>query len=190
MTGKLGTSGRNLLLTEWNPQLPDFIPGFSSPGVLLESEELHVTRITQKRGGKWVYPFFCQWTFRLPPCLVLEQEMETHSSIFTWKIPWTGEPGGLFVSQRVGHSWAHTCTLVLSIVNSAEMNMGVRVPFQLVFSGYMSRSGIAGICAWQDLLVLLTGWTSHSIFKLEHLPGLVFGGGAGGLTFTRTKGPP
>ena len=53
MTGKLGTSGRNLLLTEWNPQLPDFIPGFSSPGVLLESEELHVTRITQKQGGKW-----------------------------------------------------------------------------------------------------------------------------------------
>ena len=25
----------------------------------------------------------------------LEEEMETHSSILAWKIPWTGEPGGL-----------------------------------------------------------------------------------------------
>ena len=31
--------------------------------------------------------------------------MATHSSIFAWKIPWTGEPGGLqsMGSQRVGH---------------------------------------------------------------------------------------
>ena len=25
----------------------------------------------------------------------LEEEVETHSSILTWKIPWTEEPGGL-----------------------------------------------------------------------------------------------
>ena len=25
----------------------------------------------------------------------LEEEMETHSSIFAWEIPWTEEPGGL-----------------------------------------------------------------------------------------------
>ena len=25
----------------------------------------------------------------------LEKEMATHSSILTWEIPWTGEPGGL-----------------------------------------------------------------------------------------------
>ena len=25
----------------------------------------------------------------------LEKEMETHSSILAWKIPWTEEPGGL-----------------------------------------------------------------------------------------------
>ena len=35
----------------------------------------------------------------------LEQEMAPHSSILTWKIPWTEEPGGLqsMGSQRVGH---------------------------------------------------------------------------------------
>ena len=33
----------------------------------------------------------------------LEKEMATHSSILTWKIPWTEEPGGLqsIESQRV-----------------------------------------------------------------------------------------
>ena len=25
----------------------------------------------------------------------LQKEMATHSSILVWKIPWTGEPGGL-----------------------------------------------------------------------------------------------
>ena len=36
----------------------------------------------------------------------LEKEMATHSSILTWKIPWTEDPGGLqfMRSQRVGHN--------------------------------------------------------------------------------------
>ena len=35
----------------------------------------------------------------------LEKEMATHSSILTWRIPWTEDPGGLqsVGSQRVGH---------------------------------------------------------------------------------------
>ena len=35
----------------------------------------------------------------------LEKEMATHSSILTWKTPWTEEPGGLqsVGSQRVRH---------------------------------------------------------------------------------------
>ena len=34
--------------------------------------------------------------------------MATHSSILTWRIPWTEEPGGLqsMGLQRVGHDWA------------------------------------------------------------------------------------
>ena len=40
----------------------------------------------------------------------LEEEMATHSSIHTWKIPWTEEPSRLqsMGSKRVGHDWAHT----------------------------------------------------------------------------------
>ena len=35
----------------------------------------------------------------------LEKEMVTHSSTLAWKIPWTGEPGGLLSmgSHRVRH---------------------------------------------------------------------------------------
>ena len=35
----------------------------------------------------------------------LEEGMATHSSILSWRIPWTEEPGGLQVtgSQRVRH---------------------------------------------------------------------------------------
>ena len=38
----------------------------------------------------------------------LEKEMETHSDILAWRLPWTEEPGGLqsVGSQRVGHDWA------------------------------------------------------------------------------------
>ena len=38
----------------------------------------------------------------------LEMGMATHSSILTWKIPWTEEPGGVrsIGSERVGHDWA------------------------------------------------------------------------------------
>ena len=48
----------------------------------------------------------------------LEEEMATHSSILTWKIPWTEEPGGLqsLGLQRVRHNCvcmhAQTKTLV------------------------------------------------------------------------------
>ena len=36
----------------------------------------------------------------------LEKEMETHSSILAWEIPWTEEPGGLqsMELQGVGHT--------------------------------------------------------------------------------------
>ena len=42
------------------------------------------------------------FTFHVP---VLEKEMATHSRVLAWRIPGTGEPGGLpsMGSHRVGH---------------------------------------------------------------------------------------
>ena len=58
--------------------------------------------------------------------------MATHSSILAWRIPWTGEPEGLYsiVSRRVGHNWSDTCRLILSS-NSYCNNPG-SVPYLLV----------------------------------------------------------
>ena len=38
----------------------------------------------------------------------LEKKMATHSSVLAWRIPGTGEPGGLpsIGSHRVGHDWS------------------------------------------------------------------------------------
>ena len=38
----------------------------------------------------------------------LEKEVATHSSVLAWRIPGTGEPGGLLSmgSHRVGHDWS------------------------------------------------------------------------------------
>ena len=39
----------------------------------------------------------------------LEKAMATHSSVLAWRIPGTGEPGGLLSmgSHRVGHDWSN-----------------------------------------------------------------------------------
>ena len=44
------------------------------------------------------------FTFPFP---ALEKEMATHSSVLAWRIPGTGEPGGLpsMGSHNVGHDW-------------------------------------------------------------------------------------
>ena len=42
----------------------------------------------------------------------LEEGMITHSSVLSWRIPWTGEPGGLpsMGLHRVGHVYVHKHT--------------------------------------------------------------------------------
>ena len=44
----------------------------------------------------------------------LEKEMATHSSVLAWRIPGTGEPGGLpsMGSRRVGHDWSDLAVLL------------------------------------------------------------------------------
>ena len=45
---------------------------------------------------------------------VWEKEMAIHSSVLAWRIPWTGEPGGLpsMGSHRVGHDWSDLAAVV------------------------------------------------------------------------------
>ena len=52
----------------------------------------------------------------------LEKEMATYSSMLAWRIPWTGEPGGLQPggSQRVGHGFLQQQHLVYNTVTVAD----------------------------------------------------------------------
>ena len=45
----------------------------------------------------------------------LEKEMATHSSVLAWRIPGTGEPGGLpsMGSHGVGHDWSDLVVVVV-----------------------------------------------------------------------------
>ena len=47
----------------------------------------------------------------------LEKEMATHCSVLAWRIPGTGEPGGLpsMGSHRVGHDWSDLAAVAACI---------------------------------------------------------------------------
>ena len=55
------------------------------------------------KSRKWLSSF--TFTFHF---YALEKEMATHSGVLAWRIPGTGEPGGLLSigSHRVGHDWS------------------------------------------------------------------------------------
>ena len=55
------------------------------------------------KSQTWLSDFIFTFHFH-----ALEKEMATHSSVLAWRIPGTGEPGGLpsMGSQRVGHNWS------------------------------------------------------------------------------------
>ena len=47
----------------------------------------------------------------------LEKEIVTHSSVLAWRIPGTGEPGGLpsMGSHRVGHNWSDLAAAAIGV---------------------------------------------------------------------------
>ena len=83
------------LYSPWGHKESDMTEWLSWASLLAHMvKHLPVMRETQVGSQGWEDP--------------LEKEMATHSSILTWKIPWTEEPCRLqsMGSQRVGHDWA------------------------------------------------------------------------------------
>ena len=54
----------------------------------------------------------------------LEKEMGTHSSVLAWRIPGTGEPGGLpsMGSHRVGHNWSDLAAAAATVCKYTSGN--------------------------------------------------------------------
>ena len=63
------------------------------------------------------------FTFRFP---ALEKEMATHSSVLAWRIPGTGEPGGLpsLGSHRVGCDWSDLAAAAAATPCNASLSEG------------------------------------------------------------------
>ena len=50
----------------------------------------------------------------------LEEEMATHSSILTWKIPWTEEPGDLFACCKESNTTERTHSSRPNLTSESE----------------------------------------------------------------------
>ena len=57
----------------------------------------------------------------------LKKEMATHSSVLAWRIPGTGEPGGLpfMGSHRVGHNWSDLAALLGYLKNNPDSSSSI-----------------------------------------------------------------
>ena len=71
--------------------------------------------------------------------------MATHSSVLAWRIPGTGEPGGLpsMGSHRVGHDWCDLATATDSVIlfgfqrvekQTAHFHEGSDKEFSVIFN--------------------------------------------------------
>ena len=70
-------------------------------------------------GWTWLSDFTFTFQFH-----ALEKEMATHSSVLAWRVPGTGEPGGLpsVGSHRVGHDWSGLAAAVKAMVFPVVMH--------------------------------------------------------------------
>ena len=88
----------NVLVGQWCPTLCDPVdcspPGSYTGGVLQAA--VHGVERSRTRLSDFTFTFHFH---------ALDKEMATHSSVLAWRIPGTGEPGGLpsVGSHRVGH---------------------------------------------------------------------------------------
>ena len=90
--------------------------------------------------------------------------MATHSSVLAWRIPGTGEPGGLpsMGSHRVGHDWRDLAAAAAAY-EVAESQTELSNPHFCTFTQILVGSGKMRLCRLARLLPgLLTSYSSGS----------------------------
>ena len=84
--------------------------------------------------------------------LALEKEMATHSSVLAWRIPGTGEPGGLpsMGSHRVGHDWSDLAAAAASpaLVGRFFTTKPPGINKRLVSDRVMTKDGVLTPLEW------------------------------------------
>ena len=78
----------------------------------------------------------------------LEKEMATCSSVLAWRIPGTGEPGGLpsMGSHRVGHDWRYLAAAVAAAIRVTGLGEGspkcAKLPYGLFWIKVYLRNSL------------------------------------------------
>ena len=100
----------------------------------------------------------------------LKKEMTTHSSVLAWRIPGTGEPGGLpsMGSHRVGHNWSDLATGPPYIRYESYF-----MTYDCTYSGISVKISWNHVNAQNLFLVLFNGNRKNICFCL--LPGKALG---------------
>ena len=116
----------------------------------------------------------------------LEKEMATHSSVLAWRIPGTGEPGGLqsMGSHRVGHDWSNLAAAAAAITkyhsltglnnrnflshSSGSWKSEIRVLVRALFLACRAPpSHCVFSCLWGELSLLCLFLWGHQFYQIR-----------------------
>ena len=95
----------------------------------------------------------------------LEKEMATHSSVLAWRIPGTGEPGGLLSMglHRVGHDWSDLAAAYPVFIQNFSL-----VSLMSYFLWIMMQTRFTHFISFWCLLNFFSSVTAHSLL-FSHL---------------------
>ena len=122
------------------------------------------------KSQTWLSDF--TFTFHFP---ALEKEMATHSSVLAWRIPGTGEPGGLpsLASHRVGHDWSDSAAaaawvdgwLVMMCLTPCD-TLDCNLPGSFVYGIFQSRNtGVIFLTQGSNLHLL---YCKQCLYLMNH----------------------
>ena len=127
------------------------------------------------RSPTWLSDFTFTFHFH-----ALEKEMATPSSVLAWRIPGTGEPGGLpsLGSHRVGHDWSNlaaapltACQTTLKLTTLQWCPIAVEVTLNATPPAAAFQQSPGKLLPFpQSNRVLSCGFCVYSWFYLERLP--------------------
>ena len=95
----------------------------------------------------------------------MEKKMATHSSVLAWRIPGTGEPGGLpsMGLHRVGHNWSDLAAA------ACDYKINIQLVILLFPTIHVELANSSGY-TWNTLLSRKNKWIarSHQYIDLPH----------------------
>ena len=108
---------------------------------MVVAQYMHFSLLRKGKRGAWwaaVHGVAQSWT-RLSDFTftfhfhALEEEMATHSSVLAWRIPGTGEPGGLLFMglHRVRHDWSDLAAVAKENKGNLFWHLIISVDFKL-----------------------------------------------------------